>query len=559
MCKSAQTISFTIPDTLKECQDLLRVVIDELCRVRNELCRAKEETCRTKKEIKLLLKKLYGASSEKCHPPTDESSENAAPSTTETQTVDTADAQPTGEAPETANSDATSETAANGDAPKSKAPGRRKGGRKPLPKNLPRREIVCDVSEEEKICPDCGSEKKCIGNDKTEKLEFIPSSFYVLVFVRPKYACGQCQANISQAEMPAQPIEKGIPMSGVIAHVAVSKYCDHLPLYRQVQIFARHGVNISRSTLCGWLMMASNLLEPIARGMLARVLQSYSIHTDDTRIPVLAKKRTHLAYIWPYIGDEDNPYIYFDFTWTRARAGPAEILKDYKGFIHADAYPGYDFIYEDGEIIEVACWAHARRKFHDAKDSDPQRANYVLGLIGEMYLVEREAKLLDDAGRLSLRNERTRPLLDELLLWFETNESQVLPKGPISKAINYARKNWIALNRFVSDGKLAIDNNIAERTIRPICLGRKNWLFVGNQNGGKAAAIFYTLIESAKRHGIDPFVYIRDLLDRISVHHQSRLEELFPDQWKILFSDNRSGSDQASSKDETESSPQILI
>ena len=380
------------------------------------------------------------------------------------------------------------------------APKRRNRGRKPLPKDLPRDRREYGVPEAEKTCPDCGAEKQRIGEDVTEQLDYVPASLVVVEHVRLKYACKHCQGHVTQAEKPPQPIEKGLAGPGLLAHVITSKYCDHLPLHRQESILARHGVELSRSTLCDWMMDTAALLEPVVRGMQREMLKSAVLHTDDTPVPVQAKGRTHRAYLWVYLGNADHPYTIYDFTWNRSRAGPAAILENYEGYLQADAFSGYNPLYVTGRIVELGCWAHARRKFYEAKESDPVRAHDALRRIGEMYRVEADARDLDAAGRLALRRQRTRPLLESFAQWLEKPGGQVLPKSPLGKAIAYAENHWAALERFTTDGHFSIDNNAAERALRPVCVGRKNWLFAGSERGGHAAAILYSLIESAKRH-----------------------------------------------------------
>ena len=407
-------------------------------------------------------------------------------------------------------------------------------GRKPLPRDLPRERREYDLSEAQKVCPECGETRQRIGEDVTEQLEYVPASLFVIEHVQFKYACKHCQGGVAQAEKPAQPIEKGLPGPGLLAHVVTSKYCDHLPLNRQESILARHGVELSRSTLCDWTMDAATLLEPVVRAMQRNMLQSAAINTDDTPVPVQDKVKTHRAHLWVYIGDADHPYNIYDFTWTRGREGPEKFLEHYEGYLQADAYSGYDSLYAKGRIVEVACWAHARRYFFEAKGADPVRAHAALLRIGEMYRVEHEARDLDANARRALRRERTAPLLEAFARWLEENRERVLPKSPIGQAISYARNHWVALCRFVQDGDLAIDNNAAERALRPICVGRNNWLFAGSLRGGHAGAILYSLIASAKRHGLDPFAYLRDLLALIPTFPHKSIGLLFPDKWKAM-------------------------
>ncbi|NQU43036.1 IS66 family transposase [bacterium] len=411
----------------------------------------------------------------------------------------------------------------------------RKGhGRKPLPENLPRERREYDIPEEEKVCPDCGEMKTRIGEEVTEQLEYIPASLFVIEHVRLKYACKHCQGQVSLAEKPAQPIEKGLPGPGLLAHVVTSKYSDHLPLNRQESILARHGVEIPRSTTCDWMMGAATLLEPVVRGMQKEILKSAVIHTDDTPLPVQQKGKTHRAYLWVYLGDADHPYTLYDFTWTRGREGPEKILEHYEGYLQADAFSGYDNLYAKKPIVEVGCWAHARRHFYDARETDPVRAHDALLRIKAMYKIESDARELDAESRCALRREKTVLRLEAFETWLKENASRVLPKSPIGKAIAYAQNHWTALNRFTQDGNLEIDNNSAERAIRPLCVGRNNWLFAGSERGGHAAAILYSLVQSAKRHALDPFRYLRDLLEIIPTLSHKQIPLLFPDKWKAL-------------------------
>ena len=337
----------------------------------------------------------------------------------------------------------------------------RRNGRRPLPKDLPRKRVEHDVSAEEKICAECGCDKKRIGEETSEQLEYIPASLYVIEHVRPKYACPQCQGHVVQGEKPAQPIEKGLAGPGLLAHVITSKYCDHLPLHRQEAIFARHGVEMSRKTLCDWVMQSAEVLEPVVKATKREVLKSFVVHSDDTPIPVQEKGKTHRAYLWVYIGDAQHPYTIYDFTWTRSRDGPLKFLAGYEGYLQADAFSGYEPLYVDGTIIEVGCWAHARRKFFDAKMTAPVLAHQALLRIKALYDVEREAKEFDAAERLALRREKAVPYLEAFATWLHKLQPHMLPKSPIGQAIEYTLGNWAALMRYTDDGRLAIDNTVA--------------------------------------------------------------------------------------------------
>jgi len=429
---------------------------------------------------------------------------------------------------------------------------KRKGhGRKPLPKDLPRERVVHDLTPEEKLCPECGTERKAFGEDISEQLDYVPASIKVIEHVRPKYACPCCGEHVAQAQKPAQPIEKGLAAPGLIAHVITSKYCDHLPLHRQEKILARHGIELSRKTLCGWTLQAAALLAPVVFAMTDRVLQSRVIHTDDTPVRVQdpdKKRTTRKAYLWPYVGDADNPYTVFGYTPTRCKDGPESFLQAFTGtqekprYLQCDAYPGYNGLFaKERHLLEVACWAHARRKFHDAKNSDPVRANLALLKIGKLFELERVAREqgLGDAARLTMRQQDATPLLDELKAWMEQTQQEVLPKSPMGEATNYALTLWEELNRYITQPFLNIDNNAAERAIRGIAVGRKNWLFLGSDAGGHAAAVHFSLIASAQRHGLDPFAYLRSLLTHIPTWPNRDIDKLLPDQWAQTFGQNR--------------------
>lgn len=421
------------------------------------------------------------------------------------------------------------------------APKKKGHGRKRPPLELAHLPLEHDVPEAEKVCAECGVQKKRIGEKITEQLEYAPASLFVIDHIQPVYVCPCCQEGVTVAKKPAQPIEKGLPGPGLLAHVVVSKYADHLPLYRQEGILARHGVELSRKTLCDWVMASANILEPITELMKTRILASKVIHTDDTPVTVRepGKKGTHQGRFWVYLGDVGYPYTVYDYTPSRRRDGPATFLESFQGtpeqprYLQADAFGGYDGIFAAGkEVKEVACMAHTRRKFHDARSSDVNRAHQMLAWIRQLYEIEREAKDLDADTRCALRQDNAKPILDKMKEWLDEQQNLVLPKSPIGEAITYVLNQWQALNRYLDDGDLAIDNNAAENALRGIAVGRKNWLFAGSDRGGRAAAILYSLIQGAKRHGIDPFIYLRDLFLRIPTHPNKDIHQLLPDVWK---------------------------
>jgi transposase len=427
-------------------------------------------------------------------------------------------------------------------------------GRKPLPAGLARKRIVHDIPLQERRCPDCGELRHCIGEEIREQLEYVPATLNVLQHVRPKYACQSCQANVVIADRLPEPIEKGLPGPGLLAHVAVSKYADHLPLYRQEAIFKRFGVELARSTMCGWMAAAAGLLAPIVKAMLKRVLLSRVVQTDDTPVPVQDHdgKGIKTGRLWVHIGDASNHFIVYDYTPDRSRDGPERIFRGFEGYLQADAYAGYDALFKIGKIVEVGCWMHARRKFHEARTSDPARSHLMLAWIAGLYEVEDDAKKArkkhpewDDARghayRHDLRSRRSLPILEAIHTWLETERPKVLPKSPMNEAIGYALNHWAALIRPWEAGFLEIDNGASERAIKPVALGRKNWLFAGSDEGGRTAATLMSLCATCKELGIDPFVYLRDVLDRVSTHPNSRIEELLPDRWKPVESTDSSG------------------
>jgi transposase len=376
-----------------------------------------------------------------------------------------------------------------------------------------------------------------IGEDVSERLEFVPASLHVIEEVRSRYACKKGCA-VAAAQKPVAPIEKGLPGPALLAQVVVSKYGNHLPLNRQESIFQRHGVELSRKTMCDWMRACEELASPIWERMKHVVLNSTVVQTDDTPVPVLDAEltRTRKGCLWTYVGDRHHPYIVYDYTGNRCREGPEEFLQGYRGYLQADAYPGYDALFVDRkpELTEVLCRAHVRRKFYEAQTADLCRATAVLAYIGLLYDVEREARdgNVDAAGRLALRQAKARPVLDDIKNYLKRERAMVLPKSAIGEAMDYALKNWEALLRYCQDGDLEIDNNGAERSLRPIVVGRNNWLFYGSDQGGRTGAVLSSLIATCKRLHIEPFAYLRDLFARISTHHHHQPDDLLPDRWQ---------------------------
>ena len=414
----------------------------------------------------------------------------------------------------------------------------RKRGRRLIPDDAPREEVVHELPEKDRLCPHDGQPMPLIRYEESEQLEYVPPRVKVLVHKRAVYACPNKHDGVTEAAKlvtapkPPQPIEKGLAGPGLLAAMAVGKFGDHLPGYRLEDILSRHGVEIPRNTIYGWLASVAELVTPVVELMKQRVLQSKVIHTDDTQVKLIDKaiRSTRLARFWAYIGDQDHPYTIYDFTETRQRAGPQAFLKGYAGYLQADAYGGYDGIYLEsaGAIQEVACWAHCRRYWWKAREHDAARSHHVLALIGRLYEIERAADETVDRDRLqSLRAKHAAPILSEFKQWLD--QEDFLPKSQIGKAATYTRNQWEALNRYVDDGALSIDNNIAERAMKNVAIGRKAWLFVGSTLAGERAANLMSLIATCKANRVEPWAYLRDTFKRLP--YGDSPEQLLPDQW----------------------------
>jgi transposase len=422
--------------------------------------------------------------------------------------------------------------------------------RMPLPANLPRREVGHEPDSTTCQTPGCGCEMKRIGEDVAERLDYTPGVFTVERHVRGKWACLHCQT-LTQAPVPAQVIDKGVPTSGLLAQVLVAKYADHLPLYRQEAIFARAGVAIARSTLGQWVGECGVALQPLVDALKAHILRSSVLHADESPVQMLRPARqdgdkssskgrgqghTQRAYCWAYSPPvfEDTKAVVYDFCDGRAGANARRFLGQWQGTLVTDDFAGYKQLYTQG-ITEAGCWAHARRKFFDlhASSQSPMAAQ-ALAYIGQLYEVEREAREQDATAqqRGLLRQAKSKPLLDAMHAWMLLMRHKVMDNSAAAKALDYSLRRWAALSRFLDDPQLPIDNNHIENLIRPIALGRKNWLFAGSLRAGQRAAAIMSLIQSARMNGHDPYVYLKDVLTRLPTHKNSQIDDLLPHLWR---------------------------
>ena len=514
-----------LPNDVATLQAMIRELIDSLHKEQREREGVQQR-------LDLLLRKLYGPRAERFDPNQPwllpEMSPNAAQTPTE----------------------ATEESPTNDDEQESGngKPRPRNGGRKKIPANLERKRIEHTLSEAERVCPCCGDVCQKFGEDISEQLDYHPGNLFVNQHVRFKYACSKCHDHVTIGHVPIAIINKGLPGPGLLAHIAASKYADHLPLHRLERILSRHGVELSRKTMCDWMAHVASMLRPVVDLLASLVRASKALHTDATRMPYLdpeVKGKSLSGQMWTYVGDRDHPFDVFAFCPDHSAAGIDAFLGSYRGYLNADAHNIYDHLFKSGLIVELGCWTHARRKFHDARESDPARAHVAMAHIRRLYAIETEARELiaarqlqgvdADAVRFELRQAQSVHELQTLRQWLEVEQPKVLPKSLIGLAIAYTLKNWQALTRYTTDGFLDIDNNIAERALRHIAVGRKNWMFAGSAVGAETAATLFSITSSCHRHSKDVFAYLRDILQRLAhdpTPATKQLRDCLPDRWK---------------------------
>ena len=496
----------SVPETLPDDPILLKQLLlslhEQMSSKDKEITAKDGQIERLREQNALLIQRLFGRKSE-------QSSDPDSP-----QLVMFNEAESLAEAAPKAPADEVEEEAV--------APTKRRGKRKPLPAELPRVEVVHELPEHELTC-ECGCRKQAIGEETSEQLEIIPMQVQVIRHIRKTYACKACESAPVTADKPAQLIEKSLASPSVLAMLLATKYADGIPLYRFEKMLSRHGIDIPRQTLGRWVIQCGEQLQPLLNLMRDRLLDSPVIHCDETRVQVLKEPdRAPSSQSWMWVqtgGPPDRPVILFDYSTSRAQEVPLRLLAGYRGYLMTDDYAGYNAVAAQAGVERLACWAHARRKFVEAQKVQPKgktgRADIALGMINKLYGIERGLKDANDEQRHHGRQQHSLPLLTQLKAWLDKTQPQVTAQNALGKAVNYLASNWSRLERYIEAGHLPIDNNAAERAIRPFVIGRKNWLFSDTPKGATASAQLYSLIETAKANGWEPYAWLRHVLERL--------------------------------------------
>jgi transposase len=471
-----------------------------------------EENERLLGYVRLLKKHLYGSRSEKI--PAADPDQRAFGFFDEA-----ASPAPDPESPEDKPEESSSET-----------PGiQKKGGRRPLPQHLPREQVIHDLCAADKVCG-CGHDMHKIGEETSQQLDYVPASLRVIEHVRYKYGCKACEGTVRLAPNPLVPLPKSMATPGLLAHVLVSKFQDHLPLYRQSAMWKRLNIDLSRATLGNWVMDCGDLLSPLVNLLKQEIITSDYIQADETTVQVLAednRKATTKSYMWLYLtGRKDKKCIVYDYQPTRESKNATHFLTGFKGYLQADGYAGYNAISSKSAVTRLGCWAHARRKFVEVMimaNSKTGKAAEAVQTIKKLYDIEAAIKNFPPGDIKQRRLEKAKPILDTFKTWLTTYKDQTLPKSPLGQAISYSLNQWTELTRYLDDGRLEIDNNAAERSIRPFAVGRRNWLFMGNVAGANSAATIYSLIETCKANDVNPYEYLRLCPDAYSINAAGKL------------------------------------
>ena len=502
-----------LPDDIEKCHELIVQLVLEKLQLENKLVKSQHDIAVLKEQMRDFARHRFGRSSEKL------SVEQLRLFAMEW--LQKADSLP-------------SITGAVAEQELEKA--RRRGKPKNPPADLPKERIEYRLAGNELVCDCCGKEKKEIGCETTRQIEYVPATLKVIEHVQFKYACSNCQEGVATAAKPAQPIAGGIAGPGLVAHIAVSKHGDHLPLYRQEQIFKRLGYSVSRASMSRWMKELATIAWGVVNRMRELLLLSRAIHADETPLEFIDREKprgqTRTGFLWTYYGDEEHPYVYFDFQPSRAAAAALSFLGDYTGYVHTDGYVAYELLKGLGRAKLVGCNAHARRGFEKALKSNFEESSHALAFYTKLFSLERNWKNYSEEERLEARKREALPLLNELESWLREKQLNALPRMKFGQSVNYCLNRWEDLKRYTEQGYLKIDNNLVENAIRPIAISRKNWLFAGSEEGGETAAIIASLIGSCKRNGVNPQDYLTDIIIRLTQNPGQDIDALLPDRWQ---------------------------